>query len=57
MNTENKSIKIETKEEIGIIILNMPETMNALNTGMLQDMEGINVFLEKRNPKFKAIDF
>ncbi|KCZ71902.1 enoyl-CoA hydratase/carnithine racemase [Candidatus Methanoperedens nitroreducens] len=47
MNTENKSIKIEKKEEIGVIILNMPETMNALNTGMLQELDDSMTQLEK----------
>jgi enoyl-CoA hydratase len=35
MNTKNELIKVEKKKKIGIIILNRPEFMNALNTPML----------------------
>ena len=38
MNTGNELIKVEKKEGIGIITLNRPESRNALNRKMLQEL-------------------
>ncbi len=38
MNTRNEHIKIEKKKEIGIITLNRPETLNIVDTGMIQEL-------------------
>ncbi len=51
MNTENESIKledikIEKKNEIGIITFNKPEVKNIMNTKMLQELERSLAILE-----------
>ncbi|HEY9205628.1 MAG TPA: enoyl-CoA hydratase-related protein [Candidatus Methanoperedens sp.] len=38
MNTRNEPIKLEKKKEIGIITLNRPETLNIVDTGMIQEL-------------------
>ena len=38
MSTGNEQIKVEKKKEIGIITLNRPETRNALNRKMIQEL-------------------
>ncbi len=48
MNT-NERVKIERKEEISIIILNRPETMNALDTEMFQELRDMLTGLGKDN--------
>ncbi|MBF0506788.1 MAG: enoyl-CoA hydratase/isomerase family protein [Nitrospirae bacterium] len=47
MNTSNSHIKVEKKDRTGIIILNRPEVMNALNTPMLRDLRDSLEELEK----------
>ncbi|HXW69312.1 MAG TPA: enoyl-CoA hydratase-related protein [Dissulfurispiraceae bacterium] len=47
MNRKNKLVEVEKKKNIGIIILNRPEVMNALNTPMLLELSEALSELEK----------
>ncbi len=46
MSTGNEHIKIERKKEIGVVILNMPESMNILDTKTLQELGDSLIQLE-----------
>jgi enoyl-CoA hydratase len=47
MNTGNEYIKVEKKNEIGIITFNRPEVKNIMDTKMLQELERSLTVLEK----------
>ncbi len=47
--TTGERIKVERKEEIGIIILNRPDAMNALDTKMFQELGDALTGLGKDN--------
>src|SRR5208283_472980 len=54
MNKKDKLVEVEKKKNIGIIILNRPEVMNALNTPMLLELREALSELEK-DGKVRAI--
>ncbi len=47
MNIADESIKIGKKKEIGIIVLNRPEAMNIMDTGMIRELENSLTKMEK----------
>jgi len=54
MNTGNEHIKVEKKEEIGIITLKRPEARNALNRKMIQELGDSLTGLEN-DPQIRSI--
>ena len=54
MNTGNEHIKVEKKEEIGIITLKRPEARNALNRKMIQELGDALTGLEN-DPQIRSI--
>ena len=54
MNTGNEHIKVEKKEEIGIITLKRPEARNALNRKMIQELGDSLAGLEN-DPQIRSI--